>query len=382
MEKSKLKRWQKTLIIIGGVFVLLLGTVGSVVLHAHLYGKNYTQDIPETVELNDNDEIKTMKAVGRGIYDVDGTRFDIKGVNFGNWLFQEGWMTINSIGPLTNEDGTYAKVNPQGVVEEYEEMYEEEVLEILESRFTKAQIEELYNTYYDSYCTEVDFKNIKSLGLNTIRLPMSFRNFMDGKPGNLTMKENPFTRIDWFLEMAKKYDLKVILDMHTTPGGQSGYEHSGTRDMEFWTNETYIEEFCTLWSELAKHYVTDRADLASTILAFDIINEPVRKTQLATNKEQWEVFDKIYDAIRSVNNEHIVCIEGVWYFNNLPDPKKYGWENVMYQYHFYNPTGYRRIVLTVCCWKRYCTCDFKFNHHYFSVNCTYRFNRVIKQRCS
>lgn len=337
MEKGKkLKKWQKTLIIVGSVLTLILATAGGIVLHAHLYGKNYRQNIAKQVELNDNDQIKTMKAVGRGIYDTDGSLFEIKGVNFGNWLIQEGWMTINSIGPLLNEDGTYVKVNNEGVVEEYEEMYEDEVLKILNDRFTPEQVDELYEAYYASYCTEVDFKNIKSLGLNTIRLNMSYRNFMKGEPGSLQMKENPFVHIDWFLEMARKYDLKVILDMHTTPGGQSGYEHSGTRSMDFWTNDKYIEEFCLLWSEIAKHYVTDRVDLASTILAFDIINEPVRKTQLATNKEQWEVFDKIYDAIREVNKEHIVCIEGVWYFNNLPDPEKYGWENVMYQYHFYN----------------------------------------------
>ena len=340
-EVKKLKRWQRSLIIAGGVIVLLLGTAGGIVLHAHLYGKNYTQDIPDKVELNDNDSIKTIKSVGRGLYDEEGNRFDIKGVNFGNWLFQEGWMTINSIGPLMNEDGTYVKVNDQGVVEEYEEMYEEEVLKILNDRFTKEQVEELYDTYYASYCTEVDFKNIKSMGLNTIRLPMSYRNFMEGEDGSLTMKENPFKWVDWFLEMAKKYDLRVILDMHTAVGGQSGYEHSGSRDIDFWDNEKYQEEMCFLWKEIAKHYITPveeggRVDLASTILAFDLVNEPVNKNTLATGKKQWDVLDKLYDAIREVNNEHVVCIEGVWYFNSVPNPKKYGWENIMYQYHFYN----------------------------------------------
>ena len=335
-KERKIKKWQKALIIVGGVFALLLGTVAGVAQYGYVYGKNYTQDIPNKAELNDIDDIKTMKAVGRGIYDVDGNRFDIKGVNFGNWLFQEGWMTINSIGPLLNEDGTYVKVNDQGIVEEYEEMFEDEVLEILNKRFTEDQVEELYEAYYSSYCTEVDFKNIKSLGLNTIRLNMSYRNFMTGEPGSLVMKENPYKWVDWFLEMAQKYDLKVILDMHTTPGGQSGYEHSGTRTMDFWTTDAYIEEFCTLWSNIAERYVTERKDLASTILAFDLVNEPVRKTELATGKEQWDVFDRIYDAIREVNNEHIICFEGVWYFNCLPDPKEYGWENVMYQYHFYN----------------------------------------------
>ena len=33
---------------------------------------------------------------------------------------------------------------------------------------------------------------------------------------------------------------------------------------------------------------------------------------------------------------HVISIEGVWYPISLPSPEKYGWENVLYQYHFYN----------------------------------------------
>ena len=117
------------------------------------------------------------------------------------------------------------------------------------------------------------------------------------------MKEKPFERLDWFLEMAKKYDLRVILDMHGVVGGQSGFEHSGTRDIDFWDNKVYQDEMCTLWKEIAKHYVTPiseggRSDLASTILAFDLVNEPVNRNTPSTGKKQWDVMDKMYDAIR------------------------------------------------------------------------------------
>ena len=340
-KKTKIKTGYKVLGIISGVFLLVLGTLSGIMIDGYLYGKNYDPKIASKVDITHTSNIKTMKAVGRGIYDEEGNRFDIKGVNFGNWLFCEGWMTINSIGPVLNSDGTYAKINSEGVVEEYEEMYQEEVDAILNERFTKEQLETLYDAYYSSYCTEVDFKNIKSMGLNTIRLPMYYRNFMEGDDEHLVMKENAFEKVDWFLEMAKKYDLRVILDMHGVVGGQSGFEHSGTRDIDFWDNEVYQEEMCTLWREIAKHYVTPveqggRSDLASTILSFDLVNEPVNRNTPSTGKKQWDVMDKLYDAIREVNKEHIVCIEGVWFFNSAPDPKVYGWENVMYEYHLYN----------------------------------------------
>ena len=136
--------------------------------------------------------------------------------------------------------------------------------------------------------------------------------------------------------MAQKYDLKVIVDMHGVMGGQSGYEHCGTRDIDFWDNEDYIEFMCELWQRIALHYVNERSDLASTILAYDLVNEPTNRHEAGTGVKQWEVMDKMYEAIREVDKEHVISIEGVWTFLCLPDPDKYGWENVLYQYHYYN----------------------------------------------
>ena len=208
-------------------------------------------------------KIETYKAIGRGIYDIEGNYFQIKGVNFGNFLIQEGWMSVNSLGPKLNKDGSYVKINEQGIVEEYEEVYQEELDEALlnNPNLTKEQVDELWDIYYKSYCQEEDFKNIKDIGFNTIRLPMYYRNFMEGEDDNLVMKENAFDIIDWFLENAKKYDLMVILDMHGVVGGQSGYEHSGTRDCDFWDNEIYQEEMCDLWKNIASHYMNERNDL-------------------------------------------------------------------------------------------------------------------------
>ena len=130
-------------------------------------------------------------------------------------------------------------------------------------------------------------------------------------------------------------DLYVILDLHGVVGGQSGYEHSGTRKTEFWDNEYYQEQMCLLWTEIVKHYKYERFDLAETIAAYDLINEPTLDGS-TTGKKQWDVLDKLYDAIREIDNDHVISIEGCWRFTNLPNPKKYDWQNVLYQYHIYN----------------------------------------------
>ena len=328
------------------LIVLVIG-VGAAFLIGNQYVSNQNNDeIPDHVDIEAN-ELGTVVAVGRGLYDENGDRFEIKGINFGNLFIAEGWMTVNSIGAAYNKDGSFKSVNKEGVVEEYEEIYQEEMDELFANRFSDEQIEALNDAFFNAYCTESDFKLISDTGLNTIRLPLYYRSFLTTHDRyrlsdeqlcdmNFDDIELVFDKVDKFLEYAKQYDLKVILDMHGLMGGQSGYEHCGTRDMDFWENEDYIVFMSDLWRAIAEHYTEERPDLASTVLAYDLANEPTKRTEAGTGALQWRVMDRLYEAIREVDTQHVISIEGVWYPNSLPDPEDYGWENVLYQYHFYN----------------------------------------------
>lgn len=331
MNKTK-----KIIISTFSVLGIILISFGLIANASYNFGKKDYENLPKKAEVT-HKKIETYKAINKGIYDLEGNLFQIQGINYGNLLIQEGWMSVNSLGPKLNEDGSYTKINSEGVIEEYEEVYQEELDLALKNNpnLDEEKIDELWSIYYKSYCQEIDFQNIKEIGLNTIRLPMYYRNFLVGEDDKLVMKENAFEFIDYFLEYAKKYDLKVILDMHGVVGGQSGNEHSGTRKTEFWTNEVYQQEMCDLWKNIASYYLNERKDLASTILAYDLINEPALEKK-STTKREWDVMDKMYKAIREVDEDHIIAIEGCWYFDNLPNPKKYNWENVMYEFHLYN----------------------------------------------
>ncbi|MBE6533053.1 MAG: glycoside hydrolase family 5 protein [Ruminococcaceae bacterium] len=315
-----------------GVIILI---IAGVLTYGNIYASNYTYEAPEVIEIEPN-EYNTVTAVGKGLYDENGKRFDIKGINYGNLFISEGWMTVNSVGALYKRNGSFKKVNEQGIVEEYKEIFQEEMDAILAERFTPGEIKALNDAYFYSYCTDADFQLISDIGLNTIRLPVYYRNFMEGPDDALTMRDDAFEKLDHFLDLAKNHGLKVIIDMHGVVGGQSGFEHSGTRRIEFWDNETYIESMCTLWKNIALHYIEDRPDLASTILAYDLVNEPTNRHEIGTGPKQWAVLDRMYQAIREVDSNHVISIEGVWYTCSLPSPEKYGWENVLYQYHFYN----------------------------------------------
>ena len=49
----------------------------------------------------------------------------------------------------------------------------------------------------------------------------------------------------------------------------------------------------------------------------------------------WNVYDKAYKRIRTVDTNHIIMMEAVWDPDTLPNPTEKGWENVVYEYHQY-----------------------------------------------
>lgn len=64
------------------------------------------------------------------------------------------------------------------------------------------------------------------------------------------------------------------------------------------------------------------------------MNEP---TGAATPQVLADLYDRLYRAIRAVDNNHVIVMEGIWDWETLPNPADYNWQNVMYQFHYYCP---------------------------------------------
>ena len=134
-----------------------------------------------------------------------GKEAHLYGTNLGGWRGHEPWMS-----PLAGASNEWDARN------------------ILADRFGKEAVWELYNTYWDSWITETDFKNIRDAGLNCIRLPIYAHNHMDDE-GNWRLDETgaiDLSRIEWTVNKALEYGLYTILDLHA-PGSQNGAPHSG-----------------------------------------------------------------------------------------------------------------------------------------------------------
>ena len=260
--------------------------------------------------------LSMLSAVGEDIVDADGNAVVLRGTNFGGWLVQEGWMCPTEQTDTLSTDMT------------------------LYSRFGKERAEELISAYQDSWITEEDFKTVKELGLNVVRVPFTYMNVYhhlsdEGEllhPDEFTLREDPFERLDFALEMCRKYGLYLILDMHGAVGSQNGSDHSGdTSRTNLYADtalgEAYREKTAELWALVAEHFAGE-----SNVAGYDLLNEPTR----ASGATQWDYYDVLYKAVREADPDHMIFIEATWEPNNLPSPEDYGWENVVYEYHHYN----------------------------------------------
>lgn len=267
-----------------------------------------------------------LKADGKVLRDAagEGNVVQLKGTNAGGYLLQEFWMT-----PTNATSGVKA---------------EEDIYSVLTERFGKEKMSELVDIYQDAYWTEEDFDYCRELGMNCIRLPFWYRNIVDE---NGDFYDNWSEKLDWFAEEAAKRNIYVILDMHGAPGSQNGSDHSGkdggddkknASEFFFGDNaEKNQELFYKIWEELARHYKDN-----PWIAGYDLLNEAYctyRYNSGMPEKELlqmlWDIYDTAYKKIRAVDPEHLIIMGATWDPKDLPRPDKYGWENVMYEYHNY-----------------------------------------------
>ncbi len=244
-----------------------------------------------------------LRADGTRIVDADGQTVLLRGVNIGGWLVQEAWMN------LTNAP------------------CQAEAFRVLDERFGRETRERLFSVYEDNYLTEADFDNIQALGMNVVRVPFAWWNILtdDGE-----LRADAFTRLDWAVRCCAERGMYVILDLHAARGSQNNQDNSGEMNgSNLWKEPSYQDQTVFLWEQVAAHYKDEPA-----VAAYDLLNEPGGDFK-STGVTQWEFFDRAYQAIRAIDPAHIIMVESCWDPEDLPAPDRCGWENVVYQYHFY-----------------------------------------------
>ncbi len=260
---------------------------------------------------------------GQDIVNQKGEKILLKGVNLGAWMIWEDWLCP------------------------YEESLDHyTVLEILTERFGEEKAYELMNTYMDNWITEYDLDEIKSMGFNCVRVPFWFRNFYYDDNGRKILDKNgewDFSRLDWVIEECSERNLYVVLDMHGAVGYQSDAPHNGKKgecglydDTE--QGERYRVLTDELWTAIASRYKDEPA-----VAMYDLLNEPmcdVEAGEIERRINNEMIYTRLYDTVRKVDDRHIITMECIWTAIALPQAWLKGWDNVVFQVHFYNNSNF------------------------------------------
>jgi hypothetical protein len=236
---------------------------------------------------------------GRG----QGNVISLRGANLGSWLVVETWMS--PVGGVGDDNSMRAT---------------------LSSRFGDATKDSLLATYEDAWMQSGDFDNMAALGMNVVRVPFWYLN-VENPDG--TLRTDAFSKMDWAVSEAWKRCIYTVLDLHGAPGGQSISSDTGLGNSnQLWSSMSDQAHTAALWKEVAQHYAGNPA-----VAGYDLLNEP---SGAPDNQTRWDMQNTLYQAVRSVDPDHMVFIEAIWQWQDLPPPSMYGWTNVVYELHSYD----------------------------------------------
>jgi aryl-phospho-beta-D-glucosidase BglC (GH1 family) len=198
-------------------------------------------------------------------------------------------------------------------------------------------MQELYKIYWNSWLTPQDFKNLAAEKLNCIRLPVYHLDFMDtlGNWRKTPAGDTDFTMLDSFVVRAREQGMYTIVDLHGAPGSQNGQDHSGrVGSALLYSDPKYLVQLRSLWRGIAGHCKNIAA-----VAGYDLLNEPSERFPNNMGSSVVAIYDSLYRDIRAIDTNHIIIMEGIWGWGLLPRPSAKGWQNVMYEFHWYNWNG-------------------------------------------
>jgi endoglucanase len=249
----------------------------------------------------------------------------LKGIGLGGWMLQEGYM-----------------LKVQGIGQQ-QHVIRGKIQEIIGAEKTN----QFYKAWLANHTRKIDIDSMKAWGFNSVRLAMHYNLFTlptesEPMPGQNTWIETGFAMTDSLLQWCAANEMYLILDLHAAPGGQGNDLNISDRNPSLpslWDLETNQQKTIALWKKLAERYSQE-----PWIGAYDIINEPnwgfqSKDDKNGCNEKENAPLKKlmidITSAIREVDKNHIIVIEGNCWGNNYNGVLPTWDNNMVLSFHKY-----------------------------------------------
>ena len=257
-----------------------------------------------------------LHADGKRIVNGAGENVILRSIGTGNWMLQEGYMML-SAGVAGTQHEFRAK---------------------LIETIGEAKTDSFYTVWLDNHFTRTDVDSMASWGFNAVRVAMHYKWFtlpieQEPVPGEQTWLDRGFEMIDSLLAWCSDNEMYLVLDMHGAPGGQGKNADISDYDPtkpSLWESQENKDKFVALWQRLAARYSNE-----PWIGGYDLINETNWPFPQGNNSQMRALYMRTTDSIRTVDQNHIIFIEGNSFandFSGLTPP----WDpNMAYSFHKY-----------------------------------------------
>jgi len=246
-----------------------------------------------------------LKVDGTRLVDETGRTVVLTGVGLGGWLNMENFITGY---PATES--------------------------LQRQALRRVLGQEGYDRFFRRFLTDFfdvdDARYLASLGLNSVRVPFSYRHFEDDdRPFQL--KEEGFRWLDRIVDICADAGLYTILDLHAAPGYQNQNWHcdNPTHWALFWTHRHFQDRVIHLWEALADRYRDNPA-----VAGYNPLNEPADPSGEVIGP----FYERLERAIRAVDSRHVLFLDGNRYstdFSMFTEP----FPNTIYTAHDYALPG-------------------------------------------
>jgi endoglucanase len=166
---------------------------------------------------------------------------------------------------------------------------------------------------------EDDFRMIRDLGFDFVRIPFDYWFFVDSdwlKTGKmnprdiLKVKLSTFDDLDRIVELGRKYSLHVNLNMHRAPG-YCVLDHSfgdAVEPLSLWRDKDAENAFLFYWDMIARRY----NGVSPQQLSFNLVNEPRLGGRDGMTREDYRrVMTRATQKIREYSPDRIIIIDGL-----------------------------------------------------------------------
>jgi len=197
--------------------------------------------------------------------------------------------------------------------------------------------EEVIEAHRSAWLSEFNFEEIEELGLNAVRVPFGYW-VVTGAHRDEVFLGPALHHLDNLIELARRSDVQVVLDLHANPGGESGEAPAGRRNAEWKSSRWRFDDALEVLDILATRYAGYRC-----ITGIQVANEPSQECKMG---DLCDWYERAIGVIRNagMHADEVAIVVPVYEYTRLEEfialwgarGNFFRFENVVVDLHYYH----------------------------------------------